>query len=253
MLLKITTIAARVLCLAYFLVACITFPQARRFLSDKGKIDDGIYYMPLIICDFETVEQTGTTISFDTDSIEGCTTLDLLVNAAAASLIVSAVAVFVYLAADILLRYGKLQNSWVKKSTLMGFAIFLIFILIQAAISSWALAAQAKRFIDYTDALFTKLDYFEIYDIDEVKSHGNPNWLWTAGAASILAATGVFVDSLVTVLCPPAEGATGTSTDLDSNVKSLEMSSPSTMDTTGKINMTVGLPETQSSQPWATP
>lgn len=259
MLSKVLTLVSRILLLAYVVLAFLTFPEARKLLKSNFHVNGSTLYMPLIFCDYETIAFDGSVLSFDTTSIEGCTTLDFLVNAAAASLIVSAAASLLFLLADALYRVGTLRNTWVKTSTLLGFAIFLIFILIQAAISSWALAAEAQRHLEYTDGVFEKIGFYEAYGFDQLKSHGEATWLWVAGGAAILAGTGVLLDSLVNVLCAPADSGAGSpssTTDFKSSLQSLELSSapmtPTPATPPGEVNMSVGLPETKGANPWST-
>lgn len=257
---NLVTLSSCFVCTAYLVLACLSFPEARALLNNHvGFEDDGsVVVMPLIFCDFETIEQTGSVISFDTATQDNCTTLDFLVNSAAASLIISAVAVLFYLVATIFYRCEvKVCLRWVKKPTLLGFALFLIFILVQSAIASWALASEVKRYIEYTDALFTKLGYYDTYNFDEIKAHGNDKWLWSTGSAAILAAASLLLDALVAVLCdePREEARNSVNTDFNANLKSLEMSSASNTDSVspaGEVNMAVELPETNSPQTWST-
>lgn len=183
---NVVTLATCVMCLGYFVLACWAFPQARKLLN--GTLDfntDGEVSLPLIFCEFDAIES----IYFDEFDIEsggsidlashpGCTTLHFLINAAAASLVVSATAVVVHL-----FETGCNFRSKMLRHRSFTKILFLIFILIQSAISSWALAAEVKQLDGFMEDALEYCGFFDDYGYTGVRTHGDDKWLWISGSA----------------------------------------------------------------------
>lgn len=192
MLSRNTLLPSFLLCSVYFVVAFVSFPQARKLLEDNPEIKDGVFYSPLLFC----------VVSAASSTLEDCRTPAFLVNAAAASLFVSAFSTLVFVTLTTLLEYGKLSRfQWAQKGMVLGISLFLIFIYIQTAISSWALAEETRILVSATSKVLKESGEYERFGLEDVRSHGNGIYLWVSGACAIFAAAGVLIDTVNNIAC----------------------------------------------------
>jgi hypothetical protein len=120
--------------LGYSIIAIFGFLEARHLLGKDYIYNDDTLFVPLVLCVPASIEIDGEIIAYDTgDGVEKCRQLDYLINAAAASLLFSFFASLLFFLVDLMARY---QRGPFNRSSAAGMGLFLVFILLQASIST---------------------------------------------------------------------------------------------------------------------
>lgn len=192
----------RTLWLAYIVLAFYSFPDSQKLLDDGYSRDGDKLYIPLVLCQPNSIDVEGDTVTIDASEGTNCHNLDYLVNSAGTSLIFSGVAFLLFLLVDSLSRCKK---GPLNRSTAAGMGLFLIFILIQTAVSAWALAAECKFWTDYFEKLYEAAGYGETYGISEVSTYGNQTLLFTTGIIGIVSAFFLLLDACISIRTTRAE------------------------------------------------
>eukprot|EP00542_Grammatophora_oceanica_P019856 CAMPEP_0194047458 /NCGR_PEP_ID=MMETSP0009_2-20130614/24804_1 /TAXON_ID=210454 /ORGANISM="Grammatophora oceanica, Strain CCMP 410" /LENGTH=177 /DNA_ID=CAMNT_0038693089 /DNA_START=293 /DNA_END=826 /DNA_ORIENTATION=+ len=124
--------------------------------------------------------------------------MEWIVNASAMSLVLSGAAVLVFMVVDLLSRFGK---GPFNRSTSGGMGLFLLFIMFQAIVCTWALAEECRYWSNYTKDYLKTLDLDD--GIDTVTTHANEYILWTAGLVGVVTCFLIVVEALVNICCSP--------------------------------------------------
>jgi hypothetical protein len=93
---------ARLVYFGFAFVAVIALPETAKLLNGDSLYvgNEKTLYIPLIVCTPTDIDVSGTIISFDAANYESCFSLDFLVTACAASLLLGAIAIAVFLLID---------------------------------------------------------------------------------------------------------------------------------------------------------
>jgi len=175
---------------AFLISGFFALPQAMKFNTQKGYIRDGkTLYIPMEICEPNSIQVDGNTISFEADDVGNCRTYSHLVNACIAGIVFA-------MAANAILFVFEIRAHLKMKSkhgTILGMSFFLFFIQIQAGACLLALYSETAYWTDYFELIYQK---FPDYGITEVKTHGNTTPLFIALSLSFAAAGTLLLDSL---------------------------------------------------------
>jgi len=128
--------------------------------------------------------------------VSNCHTLQFLVQAVVLSLIFGMAAMVVFFLFDLL---SSRKIGPLGKSSVLGMGLFLIFILVQSAICTWALARESHFWSSYYSNLYQELGYNDAYGVSTVKTYGNTTLLFAAGAVAVFASFLLFVEAIVKV------------------------------------------------------
>jgi hypothetical protein len=123
-----------------------------------------------------------------------CHTLDFLVNACAMSFVFSIGAIVIFFLADILIRRGIGVPGAV-----VGMGLFLIFILLQTAVCTWALVSESSYWTEYFEDILD--DSFAEYGIDSVETYGNTWMLMATGTAALACSVLLILEAFVSFCC----------------------------------------------------
>jgi len=132
-------------------------------------------------------------------SFETCRSVQYLINACSAALAFSAFASVLYLIVDLMARY---KCGPINTSAAGGMGLFLVFILLQAAISMAALQEQTQYWVDYFEELVddAQANHGD-NNIDNVESSAD-TWYWTVTSiAGLVTSALILIDWSVHKCC----------------------------------------------------
>lgn len=93
---------------------------------------------------------------------------------------------------------AKCHKGPFNQSSVLGMGLFLIFILVQTAAATWALAKEADSWKNYFQTL---LQSDPSYGINQVSVYGSAIMLQATGGVAIGAAACLLLDSVVSACC----------------------------------------------------
>lgn len=197
-ILTVSLALSRTLYVAFVIVALLTFPQMRQLLDNAWTKQGSTLYVPLVICQPDSIEVDGSIISFDANDVGGCFTMNFLVNACAASLLLSSLAVIIFLVMDVLWRWHNPKNLY-RLSRNAGTGTFLTIILLQAAFCVGSLVREADFWVGYFSTMVNqmKASGSSSYNYDHVETYANRSLLWTTTGIGFLAAFVTAIEHLV--------------------------------------------------------
>lgn len=202
LLLSAALVVARVVYVACIVVSLLAFPEARKLLKPAWTeaADGGTLYAPLVLCEPSTIDVDGTVLTIDASQTEGCFALDFLVNACAASLLLSAVGMVVYLAGDFWWRCSRPDHRWhLSRNATAGF--FLAVVYLQAGFCVGSLAKQADFWVGYISRTMQKLDEGDgagtAFAYSSVTTYGSRTLLWIATGFSFLGTITLCLESAI--------------------------------------------------------
>jgi hypothetical protein len=212
----------RLIVLGYIALAVFSLLEVRQLLNgsdnDGGGYsleseDGGTFRVPLLLCipsKLILVEGDRSTIIISTASTTAasdCRELDYLVNACASSLLLSAVAALFWFVCDMTARCRRRSDGSglgpLNKHTAAGMGLFLIFMLLQAGVSTGALVGQTKELVRSYESL---LDQFRSAPPPEAAAAGSSNSTTTTTTT-----TGGSETESATTLPPMMNATTNTS------------------------------------------
>jgi hypothetical protein len=188
----VVTALTRLVTFLYAILAIFAFFDCRGLLSNESfEMRGDTLYVPLVLCVPGNIEIDGSVLSFDaSDTSElQCRQLDYLINSCAASLLFSAAASGLFILFDGLARYNM---GPFNLSSAAGMGLFLIFILLQAGISTGSLVEQNKYWVDYFQHF---LDETSDEDLN-VKSFSNSGLLIITAISAFATAFLILADSI---------------------------------------------------------
>jgi hypothetical protein len=255
--LKILSAFTRLVCLAFLVFAALAILEAMELLQDGYTFDedDGTLYVPLQTCEPEKISIGGSTvlIDFDDDDDTGgqeCHTLDYLVMACGFSYVFAAAAVISFFVFDALARCGV---GPINRSTVLGMALFMFFILVQCAACSWGLAQECRFWEDYLTKVYK--DITDTEQVEEVKTYANPTWYLVAGGVALGAAFLLLLDASLNFCCGTATGSNKANTDSQASVKTTVPPTTSAPAPNGSDSSSeaMSIPDSQpaNSPPWS--
>ena len=229
---------SRTMCAGFAVIAALSIPEARQLLKGSYEQQGDVLYIPLTICepsgimlngeyvsldsentvevdegveDVDPVVENVTTTTTATDAITSnatsrflhsdefhardCHTLDFLVNACAMSFVFSIGAIAIFFVADMLIRRGIGVPGAV-----VGMGLFLVFILLQTAVCTWALVSESRYWTDYFEDIVDDSRFAE-YGIDSVETYGNTWMLMATGAAALACSVLLILEAFVSFCC----------------------------------------------------
>jgi len=191
-------VISRLTCLAYIVLAGFTFPEVQKLLSSDYKIEGETYYVPIAVCEPGALNIDPDDITYDVNNIDGCRTMNRVVTANAASLLMSAFATFMYIIIDI---FSRCHVGPFNHSSVSGMGLFLLFIVFQSASSTWALAEESDFWSDYMSSQWEDLGLYETYGVTRVHTYCNETLLWFTGGVGAFACVLVLFESLSNLCC----------------------------------------------------
>mmetsp|Transcript_13834 Transcript_13834/g.32274 ORF Transcript_13834/g.32274 Transcript_13834/m.32274 type:complete len:266 (+) Transcript_13834:83-880(+) len=187
---RICTIITRVFAIGYAALAFFTFQEARDLARSNGyqyDSDEGIVYVPLLLCAPPSVESDGSSFIISSDS--NCRGMKYLVSAPFVCSACSAFACLFFVIMDILARYEK---GPFKMSAVAGMGSYLIIILIQAGITTGALVEQNIYWVNYMQ------EYLDGENFDATaKSYASTQILLGSAGFAFATAFLVLVDAIL--------------------------------------------------------
>ncbi|CAB9515686.1 expressed unknown protein [Seminavis robusta] len=193
---------SRAACITYVILAGFTFPEIQKLHKTQFTIIGETYHVPIAICEPGALSIGDTTIFQDVAEIAGCRTMDVLINSCASSLILSAVAVLIYVVIDLLSRC----HHGMDRGSVSGMGIFLLFIVFQASSTTWALAEESDFWSDYMSRFWKEQGFQEDYPIvTRVHTYGNEMLLWSTGSVGAAACILIFFESMANLCCSVSE------------------------------------------------
>lgn len=192
---------SRLICIAYIILAGFTFPEIQKLHNTEYTIFGGTYLVPIAICEPGALRiEKETTIFYDINEIKGCRTMDVLINSCAASLILSGLAVLIYVFIDLLSRCH--HGPFINRSSVSGMGIFLLFIVFQASSTTWALAEESDFWSDYMSRYWKEQGLDKDYPgVDRVHTYCNETLLWATGIVGACACSFVFLEAMSNMCC----------------------------------------------------
>lgn len=192
-LLTLFSVITRIVCIGFLVVAGFTIPQAWQLNDSEYHMggDNGrTVYVPIEICDKQSISVDGSAIIFP-GNMNGCHTLEYLINACVASLIFACAAMLLFVLFDTLARCNK---GPVAHSSVLGMSLFLTFILVQSAACCYALYKECKYWEDYFLAQYKALGSNQV---DEVKTYGDKLYFFVACMLALGTALLLLIDTLL--------------------------------------------------------
>ena len=219
------SVIVRLICVAFVVLAAFAVPNAWSLTSKSDYVLEGsTLYVPLQICEPRSISfgLNNTVVNFfddepqsiavdvtnstgdledndtqnlknDVDDVE-CHTLDNLINACVLSILFAMAATLIFFLFDALAYYKK-----VRAGVAMGMSLFLVFILVMAAASCYAMYEEMVYWEEHLQKRFDDLD--NLYGVDEVRMHGNKFYIAVAFVLALIAAGALLVDTLVIFCC----------------------------------------------------
>jgi ABC-type glycerol-3-phosphate transport system permease component len=211
--------------LAFVVLAAFAVPNAWSLTQEQDYVLEGsTLYIPLRICEPRSISfGVNTTVHFfedpqaisvDTNSTANetavnttadkevnndddlpCHTLDNLINACVLSIIFAMTATLIFFVFDAMAYYKK-----VRAGVPMGMALFLVFILVMASASCYAMYQEMTYWQEHFEKLFHDLEPND-YGVEEVQPHGNKSFIAWTFVLALIAAGAVLVDTLVIFCC----------------------------------------------------
>jgi hypothetical protein len=208
----------RLVTLGYAVLAIFAFFEIRELLRNSRdensfEVDDGILYIPLVMClpaelpfgdgTASTAATTFTNNSSSTSSTSSssnyygtkqCRQLDYLIIAIAASLLFASAASVLYVFIDCMARTGCFGS--LNSNASAGMGLYLSLILAQSGISTGALAEQNYYWVDYFQTVVDQLD------LDwKVKSYSSSFILITTALSSFGVSFLILLDMILYRCC----------------------------------------------------
>lgn len=177
----VAVIVSRVVLVGFAVMAALSIPEARQLLNESYTRDEDTLFIPMKLCNPTGISLDGETITLDAEAGNDCRTLDFLTNACAMSFLFSIMAVGIFVISDCFVRRGMGSSG-----TVAGMGMFLIFILLQTAVCTWALVAETRFWVEYFNTILE--EHFQEFGIENVSTHGNSLMLIATGAAAMLSA-----------------------------------------------------------------
>ena len=220
------SIVVRLICVAFVVLAAFAIPNAWSLTQEQDYVLEGsTLYIPLRICDPRSISfGVNTTVHFfdepqvvsvdstnstanataattdaakevNDDADLQCHTLDNLINACVLSIIFAMTATLIFLVFDAMVYYKK-----VRAGAAMGMALFLVFILVMASASCYAMYQEMTYWQEHFEKLFQDKE-FDDYGVEDVQPHGNKMFVALTFVMALIAAGGVLVDTFVIFCC----------------------------------------------------
>lgn len=191
-LLSLFTAVTRLACAGFVVFACFAIPEAWNLnTGDYSKDSTGtIVYVPIEICDKQSISVDGNAILFD-GKLDSCHTLDFLINACVASIIFACAAMLLFFFFDGMARYN---CGPVSRSSVLGMSLFLTFILVQTAVCCYALYNECKYWEDYFMERFDALGSSQVKD---VQTYGNTFYFFYTCIAALACAGLLLIDTIM--------------------------------------------------------
>jgi hypothetical protein len=186
----------RITLLGYSIIAIFGFRETRQLIGEDYRLQDDTLFVPLVLCVPASIEVDGTTVAYDASDGEKCRQLDYLINAAAASLLFSILASILFLLVDLMARY---KRGPFNMSSAAGMGLFLVFILLQAGISTGALVEQVNFWVQYFQHVVDVSD--GQFGYDKVESYAKKSILITTAIWAFFCSFFIFVDAIVHRCC----------------------------------------------------
>ena len=212
---------ATALCSVNFLIAvCVSLPQIWSMKKDGYEFDGDVVLLPVKICVPAAIDFEGYTTTASYEGAE-CRTLAFLVVAISIALCLSAIAVILYisLCIDICCCFK------VKKSTMFGMGVFLIFLLVQTSVVTASLGAEVRFWDNYYQEVFDKLSDEDRYGFSSARTHGKSWIIFYATVSSLFLVIALIVQAWFSLAnatlsrreqpATPAKTNTGSSNDCD--------------------------------------
>jgi len=198
-------------CATFAVIAAFSIPEVRLLVAENYQQDGDTMYIPLNICMPNDVVLNGKTVDLSAgNETVDCHSLDFLINACAMSFCFSIAAIVVFFMAHMLARRGIGSTAAVG-----GMGLFLVFILLQTAVCTWALTSESNYWIRYFEEVLN--DHFPEMGITHVDTHGNSRLLMATGVAAVASSFFLVLEALMGWCCSgsAATSSTGTSTSVE--------------------------------------
>jgi len=193
---RIMTALTRLAALAYTIMAVFATMEILNLIFSSGAIQkDGFLFAPLKLCTSPSIDIDGPngTIGINgTEAVlsmyseaaeEGCQNMYFIIYSCAVSLTLSGIASALYIFMDLMARHS--CGGYITSST-SGMGMFLFFILVQAGISTGALAEHINMHVKFQKETFKDAEYI---------------FLWTTAILALSTAVLVIVDSAMHQCC----------------------------------------------------
>lgn len=148
-------VAALAIYVFYCAAAVFSVAEIQKMMEESLYLDtsDGTLYVPLVVCESENA--TSSSSFFDTvigGTSDECHSLKFLIYACSMSLVfsIAATAIYSILSVFVVCKRGGPFN----RSSSLGMALFLCFILLQSAVCLWALGSECNFWTDYFTRLY---------------------------------------------------------------------------------------------------
>lgn len=186
---KYCTIVTRVFAIGYAVLAFFTFLEARDLARSNGyqyDTDEGVVYVPLMLCAPPSVESDGSSLTITSDS--NCRGMDYLISAPFVCSACSAFACIFFVIMDILARYEKGPFSM---PAVAGMSTYLVIILVQAGITTGALVEQNIYWVNYMQ------EYLDEEKFDATaKSYASTKILLSSAGCAFATAFLILIDGI---------------------------------------------------------
>jgi len=204
--------------LGFVVVAGYSIPEALKLLGDSYEQSGSTLFVPLLICEpvrifsasfsdrcshntyphlltlacFAVLSQSeiqieGSTLVFNSTEVSdagSCHNLQYLVQLVISSLALSIAAMVVFFIFDF---FASRKIGPFGKSSVLGMGLFLIFILVQSAICTYALASECLFWTKYFTQIYSASGYDDAYGINSIRTYGNSTLLFATGGIAVLA------------------------------------------------------------------
>lgn len=211
------SLAVRIVCLTFAVMAAFCIPEARKYLRDDVVGQDDVVFMPLTICKPSTFEFDGALISFDTNDAKGCHVMTFLANSCAMSLVFSILALAVFGLADYSAQRGRSRVP----GAVVGMGLFLVFILLQTAVTTWALGSESRFWENYYQTILADIAGSSGYK--EMRMHGDSMMLIFTGSMAVLCALVMGVETLLMYWWPYSTERLVKDLDMDADPSETEL------------------------------
>jgi hypothetical protein len=201
---KLTNLLMRISLLGYSALAVFGFLETRQLLQKDGvdayRYKDDTLFVPLVLCVPESIDIDGEILIMDTSatSMDQCRQLDYLINACAISLLFSIAASILFLLVDCMARY---QRGPFNMSSAAGMGLFLVFILLQAGISTGALVEQTYFWVQHFQGIVDETNNNGNLGFDKVQSYANQTVLTSTALCAFGCSLVIFVHAMVYQCC----------------------------------------------------
>jgi len=208
------TVLARLTSIGFLVVAAFTIPEAWSLNREQDYVRDGsTLFVPIQVCEPESIlfaqtevgnstsssnNNTAVTATFDFADIdtEKCHSLEYLINACVASVIIAMAALLIFFLLDTLVRCN---NAGASKTPVLGMNFFLTFILVQAGVCCFAVYKEMDFWESYFQKLYDTMDDND--GITNVETHGNKLYLLITFILAIVSAAALLLDTLLIFCC----------------------------------------------------